>query len=133
MTKNLALSGIAHRMFFGLAILVMASQAAMADPATLICNLDTANAWKEDEPSTIGLNEAQNSVIAHWGARTLSVNGSRAPAQTSGPLPATFATDSISFIDSSLGHHYTLNRLTGILLERELNWKWACQAGKKRF
>jgi hypothetical protein len=134
MTKHLAVSGIAHRMLLGMAILVMASQAAMAKTTTLICNADAANLWKADEPTTIELNEAQSSVAVHFSAVTSIVDPIRMPAHASGPRPATFAADTISFSDQ--GFNYTLNRLTGSLsrlFRGDVAMRWTCQPGKKQF
>jgi hypothetical protein len=65
MTKRLAVSGIAQ-CILGVAILVVASPAAKAQTTTLICNLDhQPDVFKEDEPTTIDLNEAQNTVAVH--------------------------------------------------------------------
>jgi hypothetical protein len=135
MARHLAGSGIAQ-CFLGLAVVAMASQAAMAQTTTLICNADAANVWKDDEPSTIELNETQNIVATHISSETSAIPGygARLPAHASGPLPATFASDSISFSDQ--GFNYTLNRLTGSLVRlfnADVALRWTCQAGKKQF
>jgi len=116
----------------GLAILAVAGHAAMAQTTTLICNADASMPFTEDEPTTIELNEAKNSVAVHFSATTLSVNGGRIPAYSSGSLPATFAADTISFSVPHYQLDYTINRLTGSLVN-SAKWKWNCQAGKKQF
>jgi hypothetical protein len=123
------------RCFLGMTILVVASQAATAQTTTtLVCNADAANVWMDDEPSTIELNEAQSTVAVHLSAMVDIINHFRNPAHASGPLPATFTADTISFSDQ--GFTYTLNRLTGSLLRLfndDVALRWTCQAGKRQF
>ncbi len=130
-TTRYTLSGIA-RCFFGLAILATNGQAAMAQTTTtLICRMDASMPFIEKEPSIIELNEAQSIVTERISAKTLTINGALYEGFSGGPLPATFAADTIFFSDAK-GFSYTLNRLTGIL-SNNANWKWTCQAGKKQF
>jgi hypothetical protein len=118
-------------MLFWATILATTSQAAMAQTTTLICRMDASMPFIEEEPSIIELNEVQSSVTERISAKTLTINGGIYEGFSEGPLPATFAADTISFSDAK-GFSYTLNRLTG-MLSNNANWKWTCQAGKKQF
>jgi len=131
MVRHLAFSGTMRRIFFGIAALLTASTAALAQTTTLVCNLDPSNAWKEVEPTTIELNDAQGYIVIHYAARTLSLNGDRAPARSSGPLPAVFGTDKITA--SSNGYNDVIDRVTGIFIDTAAQWSWTCQAGKPQF
>jgi hypothetical protein len=129
MTRHIA------RMLFGMIILVIASQATMAQTTTLVCRWDTSQSFlAEDQPSTVELNEAQHSVVIHLSAETMAgtLSGGRIPAHSVGPLPATFTADTISFSDRQSELDWTINRLTGVLVN-SANWRWTCQAGKRQF
>jgi hypothetical protein len=139
MVKHFALTGITQCVL-GMAILAMASEAAMAQTTTLICNLDPSLGFAEDEPTTIELNEAQNSVVVHFSQQHNPRTGERLGGSHSiGPLPASFGTDVISFTDPTqvYFHNYTINRLTGKFVGSVVNdagsMIWTCQAGKKQF
>ncbi len=135
MVRHLAFSGTMLLILFGMAALLATSTAAIADPTTLICIADAANVWKDDEPSTIELNEAQSSIAVHFAAQTGILGPQyRVSAHASGPIRATFGADTISFSDQ--GFDYTLNRLTGSLLRlvgSDVALRWTCQPGKKQF
>jgi len=136
----LKLNGGAGAALMALALLASSSQAARAEATTLICNLDSSNPWKEAEPTTIELNEAQSTVVVHFAAMhgDPRYGGGSRIAVSYGPLPAKFGTDTITFsVDRttsswSEGPH-TINRLTGNFVEAETNWKWNCHPAKKQF
>lgn len=119
----------------GTAVLSMASTPTLADTTTLICNRDAPNdPWKEIEPTTVQLNEAQSYVTVHWGAKTSSFDS--APAFSIGPLRATFTSDTISFNINAYPDVVTINRLTGRMLLTFSSggyWSWACESGKAKF
>jgi hypothetical protein len=128
--------GAARRALLGSALFLTASAPALAGSTTLICNMDAANSWKQDEPTIVELNEAQGTVVVHFSPLTLPLNGSHSPASSIGPLPGTFSADTISFVDPhppGILSNFTINRLTGALFESNSNWRWICQPGKKQF
>ena len=119
----------------GAAALLATSQMAFADTTSLICHLNVGGSVVEDEPTTVELNEAQNTVVVHFGANHYIVgNGDVEAAESVGPLPATFGSDQITFnLDTAYAGPYTLDRLTGVLMNTDTKWHWACQAGKRQF
>ena len=106
----------ARRAILGAAILVMASQTALADTTTLICDTGLP---LDMGPTTIELNAAQSKVTLHLPA----LKNSSIPARTSGPLLARFGRDEINFsrTDGGVRHTYVLNRLTGVVQDTAVN------------
>ena len=131
----LKLNGGAGMVLVALVLLAASSEAARAEATTLVCNLEPFEI-KEDEPTTIELNEAQSSVIVHFSATHWSEPGpGHGPAKSLGPLPAKFDTDTITFHDpsSEKDGDYIINRLTGNFHWVHPNWNWTCHAAKKQF
>src|SRR5690349_10948805 len=96
----------------GLAILVAASQAAMAQTTTLVCQRAAPSPYVDDGTTTVDLNEAQNSVTLHFSAYHLIQPATSLPARLVGPEPAVFGADTITFSDPMPGFgSYVLNRL----------------------
>jgi len=128
-----------RRALLGMAILVAASQPALADTKTLICPMDSNLSRIEDEPATIELNEAASTVIVHFGAWHLKPNVGigQTPAFSIGPLQAVFGTEVISFSyndpppQSQIVYNLTLNRLTGAL--RGWTYNMTCHVGNAQF
>lgn len=58
--------------------------------------------------------------------------GYGAPTRTFGPVPAVYGSDTITFSIGPIGN-YTLNRVTGVLLNTDTGWRSACQPGKRQF
>jgi len=125
-----------------LGILLTANTAAMADPVTLICNMvDTGRGtYQEDEPTTVELNEQQNSVTVHFGREHLAVGASNhvLTAWTQGPVIATFTDNAISFSLVQFGKPASslINRLTGtfvITQDQHDVGSWTCHAAQKQF
>ncbi len=110
--------------------------AGMADTTTLVCNLSNRVGTAEDEPTTIELNEAQSSVVVHFGQNHYTVpNYQTERAVSVGPVPAVFGANTISF---SLpypvyGDPYVLNRLTGFLSNTTSAGNFTCHAVQKQF
>jgi hypothetical protein len=139
MAKRLAVSGIAARMLLGLAILVMAGQAAMAQTVTLACSSRNNGSLG---PDLFVLNEAQNSVTIAFAAVQHN-DGSVGPARSSGPLPATFAPAAITISTNDYGavNTYVINRLTSTIQLTQYagdhhvagHAEWTCQVGKAQF
>lgn len=129
---QLAFSVIPRGAFFG--FFLVSSTAAMADTSTLVCHL-TPFVIVEDEPTTIDLNEAQSSVVVHFGALHQTFPQTASPAMTVGPLAAVFGVDTISFSQPGAPYQgdYILNRLTGGLVNTSTNWRYTCQLGQKQF
>ncbi|MGH7024439.1 MAG: hypothetical protein ACREEB_12745 [Caulobacteraceae bacterium] len=93
-------NGVAARVIAGLVVLsAAAGTAAPADPTTLICKLNfPGGAVVEDEPTTIDLNEAADTVVVHFGPMHTEAGGYHAlRAFTLGPLSATFGAQTITF------------------------------------
>ena len=132
-TRKIALAAI-----LGLTALPMISAAASADPITLICRFGRiGDSIVEDEPTTIDLNEAQASVVVHFGLNhyTFPQFIQEKPIST-GPLAAVFGAETITFsAPSGTGYpgDYVLNRLTGDLVNTNTNWRYACQPARKQF
>ena len=123
----------------GATALFIGSAAAEAGTTTLICtSSDETNV--EDEATTIQLNEAQSTVIAHYASFHLRpgtdmIQGPTHP-QVVGPLPAVFGADTITFTYTMEGYAFdgTINRLTGAFsLNAGAINKWTCQPGQKQF
>ena len=124
-------TAVAQKALLGIAVLAATPQIASADPTTLICKLGAENSWKEDEPTTVDLNEAQSSVVVHWGAKTLPINGAHTPALSSAPVRGDFSANTISF--NAFGQDYVIIRLTGVMSAPSINWTWSCEPGNKKF
>ena len=136
--------GPAKCVLLGMAALLTAGTAALADTTTLICHIDNPGLFGlfEDEPTTtIELNEAQGSVVVHLAAYhftnppdglTGGTDGrGGGKARSIGPRPAIFGNDTITFSDGD--GDYIINRLTGAFAYPH-GMKWGtCQPGKKQF
>ena len=127
---------VAQRALLGAAILVMASQTAIADTTTLICDTGLP---LDMGPTTIELNAAQSTITLHLPA----LKNSSIPARTRGPLRATFSRDEIDFsrTEGGVRHTYVINRLTAVVQDTAVNLgggpgfseSWTCHVGKKQF
>lgn len=136
---------VARRALLGTAILIAASQIALAAPTTLVCRRNVSLG-----PDVFTLNEAQRTVtIAFAAAR--NDDGSVSPARSPGPLSATFTDDSItishdhryygySSTDTGIIDTYVINRVAATVeLTNVYNngvvghAEWTCQVGKKQF
>jgi hypothetical protein len=137
MAKHIAIFELLHRMLLGLAILALASQAAMAQTTTLICDRNIA---MDMGPTTIEMNAGQSTVTLHFPA----MNGGEIPVRTAGPLPAKFSNDEIDFVwmeGSELRHTYVINRVTAVVQGTAVNLNggpgfaesWTCRVGQKQF
>jgi hypothetical protein len=131
--KNARRVGVMRRALLGLTVLLAASTAALADTTKLVCHLGE-QLYKEDGPTIIELNEAQSSVVVHFGGSQMANPPGVLPPRTIGPVPAVFGTDAITIPEPSYPEgSFVLNRLTGDLIQNVTNWKWTCQPGKKLF
>jgi hypothetical protein len=137
MTKHRAASGIVRRIFLGMAILVIASPAAMADPTTLICDTGLP---LDMGPTIVDLNEAQSTVTLHLPA----LKNSTIPARVMGPFHAAFGSETITFADTSYGadNNYVINRLSATVALTQFGGEdhhmagyanWTCHVGQKQF
>lgn len=113
--RHLAVSGIAQ-CFLGMAILVMASPAAMAAPTTLSCYNDHLNAT-----ILIDVDETNGTAAVTYPAYTFMNNGNQisVPEHSSGSLKAQFDPKTITFDQPGAdggSTHNTLDRITGVLL-----------------
>jgi hypothetical protein len=133
-----------RRALLGVSILVAASQATLAAQTTLVCN----GPWGL---FTVDLNEAARTVTLHYPAKPVpeTIPPSVIPASTVGPFGAKFNSKSITFIspfgDPTVHENWTLDRMTGVLLEyRGVNapydraslrnvFSHTCHVGKKQF
>ena len=136
---------VAQRALLGAAILVMASQTALAAPTTLVCRRNGSLG-----PDVFTLNEAKRTVTIAFAANR-NDDGSLLPAILTGPLSATFTDDSItishdhryygySSTNTGIIDTYVINRLTAtVALTNVYNnivvghAEWTCQLGKKQF
>jgi len=126
---------VARRALLGAAVLVMASQTALANPITLICDINQVGALG---PATIDMDEAHSSVSINMPANQ-HVPGA---AQTIGPTPAKFTSRTITFSwtrPSEWTMYFTINRLTGSVTQHvtfakgQYNTAWDCHVGKAKF
>jgi hypothetical protein len=133
-----------RRALLGVSILVAASQATLAVQTTLVCS----GPWGL---FTIDLNEAAGAVTLNYPAKPVpeTVPPSVIPASTVGPFAAKFNGKSIPFVspfgDPTVHENWTLDRLTGVLLEyRGVNapydratlrnvFSHTCHVGRKQF
>jgi hypothetical protein len=124
---------------------------AVADAKTLVCNDTYSNNWP---PLTIDLNEAESKIAITspaWTSTRYKVPNHWA-AFSSGPLPATFDSNTITFDrhdrdSDNFYQHFTINRLSGQLLyytsinapldraraEDQALFRYKCKVGKARF
>jgi hypothetical protein len=120
-------------LFLGMVLLGVTSQMTLADTTVLLCHVSSPGIT-EDETTIIKLDEAQHSVVLHFGAYHVigaSVNG---VAVSAGPLRATFNTDTITFTLNSndiRDGNYVMNRLTGAVFSHRSGWRYTCQVGGK--
>ena len=127
---------VARTASFGVFVFLMASTPALADTTTLICHLNGGDTIIEDEPTTIDLNEAQNSVVIHFGANHYNLGRVDVEQAVSvGPFQAIFGPDTITFNNNNNAYTgpYTLSRVTGVLANTSIGWRWTCEAGSKKF
>lgn len=103
--------------------------AASADPVTLICKINDFTRV-EDGPTTIYLDEARGTVTVHAGPWHLSPSYGvgNIPADSYGPVPATFTAETISFSVGAISG--TINRLTG---DANINGRYTCEPSKAKF
>jgi hypothetical protein len=91
-------------------------------------------------PTTIDLNPDQRTVTLNLPP----MDNGDIPAQTSGPLPATFGADEIDFVwvqQGYLRHSYVLNRTTAVMQDTAVNLSGGagftqssiCHIGNKQF
>ena len=136
---------VAQRTLLGAAILVMASQTAVAAPTTLVCRGSGSLGL-----DVFTLNEVQRTVTIAF-AVAQNNDGSVSPARLTGPLSATFTDDSITishdhryygYSSTSTGiiDTYVINRLAATVeLTNVYNngvvghAEWTCHVGKKQF
>ncbi|MDE2163354.1 MAG: hypothetical protein KGJ53_09340 [Alphaproteobacteria bacterium] len=116
MVRHLAFSDAMRRIFLGLAALLTASTAALADPTTLTCHDDNLNST-----ILIDLDEANGTATVTYPAYTFMNNGYQrsVPESSSGTLKAQFDPKTITFDqpgDGGGSTHNTINRITGVLL-----------------
>ena len=111
---------------------LLSLQPAAAGTTTLICRLTQPTQVTEQQPTTIDLDDVQNTVMIHYGPTYTDEGGPHSmPASDLGPLPATFTANAITFSDHR-GGTYTINRLTGIF-SNSYYFQWACEPGKAKF
>ena len=142
LAKKTRWGGPAQWVLLGMAALLTAGTAALADTTTLICHVDNPGLFGlfEDEPTTtIELNEAQGSVVVHLAAYHFTTppdgltggtdgRGGGAPRLV-GPRPAIFGNDTITFSDPLLPGDYIINRLTGAFAQPG-TMRWHCQPAR---
>jgi hypothetical protein len=128
------LIGIVAQVLSGLAIFATTSPPALADTTTLICHMDMQFIIEEDT-TTIELNQAASTVVVHWAGYHSTDNVTTGSARTGGPYQAVYGKDTITFSssDGNTNLSYVLNRLTGSLEIKPINWKYACQVAKPQF
>ena len=128
-----------RRALLGVALVLTASRAAIADPARLICDWDGGDAIVQDEPTIIELNQAQSSVSVHFSAYTIPALRSHVAAVSIGPLLALFGNDMVTFRNDGLNRHemtygaFSLNRITGAFIQIRSNYRWTCHSGQEHF
>jgi hypothetical protein len=136
---------IARRALLGAAILIAASQTALAAPTTLVCRRNGSLG-----ADVFTLNEAQRTVTIAFAA-SQNNDGSVSPARSPGPLSATFTDNSItishdhryygySSTDTGIIDTYVINRVAATVeLTNVYNngvvghAEWTCHVGKKQF
>ena len=144
----LKLSGGICVTFAALAILAVSSKIALADTTTLICHMNDNKFWVEEGPTTIELNEAQGTVVTinyskQHGAPGSGIGGGSVGGRSTGPFPATFSDNAITWQSTEAGvtGTCTINRLTGIYACKTLMngqfydnaASYTCNAAQKKF
>lgn len=118
------------------ALLTM-SQAALADPTSLVCNeKGTAGVYTFDGALIVDLDDTQRTVVLHYPGVTFIQPMGHREANTLGPVPATFSADSITF--SIPGNIITISRVTGEAVVRTMAGltmaeSWNCHVATKQF
>ena len=133
-TARKAFLSVARILSFLTIALLMAATAARADTATVVCHVDSGQVV-EETPTTVDLNESQNSVTmhfgqTHWDPRTGMSGSTPSSGEDWGPITARFDANTITWGDKSV---YTLNRVTGVLTESVYQQVWNCQKAQKQF
>ena len=136
---------VARRALLGAAILIAASQTALAAPTTLVCRRNGSLG-----PDVFTLIEAQRTVTIAFAAAQNN-DGSVSPARSPGPLSATFTDDSItishdhryygySSTDTGIIDTYVINRVAATVELTQVannnvvgHAEWTCRVGKKQF
>jgi len=116
--------GVARRTLLGMAILVTANQAALADTTTLLC---LNPSFPTDPPFTVDLDQTQRTV-------TWSFSGKQYVPAYSNKFPATFDAKEIKFVMGETS--MTINRLTGIATgvgQEGTILTFPCHVGKTQF
>ncbi len=138
---------IARRALLGAAILITASQSALAAPTTLVCHRNGSLG-----PDVFTLNEAHRTVTIAFAAEQQNGNGIISRPRSAGPLSATFTDNSITISHDhkyfgypldpgGLLDTYVINRvaatveLTQVMSNGVVGGHavWTCHLGKKQF
>jgi hypothetical protein len=131
-TVRKAFISVTQSLSFLTIALLMATMAAQAETTTLICRLNTfPGGPTEDQPTTVELNGAQNTVVVHFSAMHHTDPDFSSQPSTTGPLQANFSADSVSF-STPAGATFSINRLTGAMVNSN-NLSWTCAPGKPLF
>lgn len=139
---SLAWNGATWPALLGMAALLTASPAALAETTLLTCHLNSPqNAYREDGVPTIELNEAEGTIVAHFPQYTDKYNGDNfRRAHAVGPMPANFNPDTITFTDPNpvfvSSDDYSLDRRSGSLSIANSTypyWIWSCEVGHRQF
>jgi len=114
--------------------LLVATTATRADTATVVCHVNSGLVV-EETPTTVDLNESQNSVTmhfgqTHWDPRTGMSGSTPSSGEDWGPITARFDANTITWGDQIV---YTLNRVTGVLTDSSAHQVWNCQKAQKQF
>ena len=122
----------------GMALVLTASTAALADPTTLICDENgTAGTYTYDGSIIVDLNEAQHSIVIHYPGVTGTTPVYHHDGRSVGPLPAIFDANNIA-VSLPWGVGITINRVTGEGVLRTSDGltmaeRWNCHVGAKQF
>ena len=143
---------VARRALLGAAILIAASQIALAAPTTLVCHNDSRPG---DPDITVDLNDAKGTATINNPAYYMP-NGNLSPvfvpASSAGPFAAKFDARTITFDQKIVDgpatyHHHTIDRLTGVLFQyssvdapwdrakpqNRVMYHFTCHVGKAKF
>ena len=132
--RQVAWAVVVRRALLGIAVLLTPGTVARAQTTMLLCDMDMGGSWPytQDEPTTIDLNETQRTVTIRFAPT--HIHGTAEPGYTEGPFTAAFSDNTISWSGTTEGANVTgiINRLTGIFTTG-VGWRYACQAGQRRF
>ena len=114
-----------------LTLLMTNDQSAQAANIKLLCNIRPP--FVEQAPTIVELNEEAKTAIVRL--PPLSLNGRPySSGNTWGPMAAVFTGDTVTFYDATKSNsHFTINRLTGVLLNTDTKWDWDCHVGQRQF